>query len=105
MKNGLQKGGRVVISYAPLWETMKKRGVTTYALINKHGVSPYTVRVPASVFFGGSQEGERLLQNMAKRVKRSLYFATAMPMGWRDGLLLRSFAKIDEASGVMRLKD
>jgi hypothetical protein len=34
MKNGLQKGGRVVISYAPLWETMKKRGVTTYALIN-----------------------------------------------------------------------
>ena len=43
MKNGLQKGGRVVISYAPLWETMKKRGVTTYALINKHGVSPYTI--------------------------------------------------------------
>lgn len=42
-ENGLQKGGRVVISYAPLWETMKKRGVTTYALINKHGVSPYTI--------------------------------------------------------------
>lgn len=32
-----------MISYAPLWETMKKRGVTTYALINKHNVSPYTV--------------------------------------------------------------
>ncbi len=32
-----------MISYAPLWETMKKCGVTTYALINKHGVSPYTI--------------------------------------------------------------
>lgn len=29
-----------MISYSPLWETMKKKGVSQYALIKKHGVSP-----------------------------------------------------------------
>ncbi len=29
-----------MISYEPLWETMKRRGVTQYTLIKKHGVSP-----------------------------------------------------------------
>lgn len=29
-----------MISYEPLWETMKKKGVTQYALIKKHGISP-----------------------------------------------------------------
>lgn len=29
-----------MITYDPLWETMKKKGVTQYALIKKHGVSP-----------------------------------------------------------------
>lgn len=32
-----------MISYAPLWKTMEKKNVTTYALIYKHGVSPYTI--------------------------------------------------------------
>lgn len=32
-----------MISYGPLWETMKARSITTYALINKHGFSPYTI--------------------------------------------------------------
>lgn len=32
-----------VISYQPLWKTMKDRGVTTYTLIYKHGISAYTV--------------------------------------------------------------
>ncbi len=32
-----------MISYAPLWETMRKKSVTTYALIYKHGFSPYTI--------------------------------------------------------------
>ena len=32
-----------LISYAPLWETMKKKQVTTYALIYKHNFSPYTI--------------------------------------------------------------
>lgn len=32
-----------MISYKPLWETMKQRDVTTYALINKYGFSPYTI--------------------------------------------------------------
>ncbi len=32
-----------MISYEPLWDTMQKRNVTTYALINKHGFSPYTI--------------------------------------------------------------
>ena len=28
-----------MISYKPLYETMKKRGVTTYRLINEYGLS------------------------------------------------------------------
>lgn len=27
-----------MIVYTPLWETMKKKGVSTYALINKYGM-------------------------------------------------------------------
>ena len=29
-----------MISYEPLWETMKRKGVTQYMLIKKYGVSP-----------------------------------------------------------------
>lgn len=29
-----------MISYAPLWETMRKRGITQYALIHTYHVSP-----------------------------------------------------------------
>lgn len=32
-----------MISYEPLWETMKKRGETTYTLINKYGLNSRTV--------------------------------------------------------------
>lgn len=32
-----------LISYAPLWETMQKRGETTYTLISKHGINARTV--------------------------------------------------------------
>ena len=32
-----------MISYAPLWETMKKLGLTTYDLIYKNGISSNTV--------------------------------------------------------------
>lgn len=32
-----------MIVYTPLWETMKKKGVTTYALINKFGISSSTI--------------------------------------------------------------
>lgn len=32
-----------MISYAPLWETMKKKGVTTYALIKKYSFSKGTL--------------------------------------------------------------
>ncbi len=32
-----------MISYDPLWSTMKIKNVTTYALIYKHGFSPYTI--------------------------------------------------------------
>lgn len=28
-----------MISYEPLYKTMKEKGVTTYMLINKHGIS------------------------------------------------------------------
>ncbi len=33
-----------MISYAPLWETMKKRGATTYTLQVKGGISSSTIR-------------------------------------------------------------
>ena len=32
-----------MISYAPLWETMKRRCLTTYDLIYKNGISSNTV--------------------------------------------------------------
>jgi len=32
-----------LISYAPLWETMQKRGITTYTLIHKYGINPRTI--------------------------------------------------------------
>lgn len=32
-----------MISYEPLWKTMEKRGITTYALINRHGINPRTI--------------------------------------------------------------
>ena len=33
-----------MISYAPLWEMMKKRGATTYTLQVKGGISSSTIR-------------------------------------------------------------
>lgn len=33
-----------MISYAPLWETMKKRGATTYTLEAKGNISSSTIR-------------------------------------------------------------
>lgn len=41
-----QPEGRLdgVISYAPMWETMKKRGATTYTLQVKGGISSSTIR-------------------------------------------------------------
>ncbi|MBQ9938765.1 MAG: helix-turn-helix transcriptional regulator [Oscillospiraceae bacterium] len=32
-----------MICYNPFWETLKKKGVTTYALINKHNISSATI--------------------------------------------------------------
>jgi len=32
-----------MISYAPLWETMRDKGITTYKLIKNHGVSRGTL--------------------------------------------------------------
>lgn len=32
-----------MISYEPLWNTMKKRNVTTYALIYTHGINSRTI--------------------------------------------------------------
>lgn len=36
-------GGVCMISYEPLWRTMKEKGITTYTLIYKQGFSAYTV--------------------------------------------------------------
>ena len=38
------KGGRLMISYAPLWKTMEKKKATTYTLQVKGGVSSSTIR-------------------------------------------------------------
>lgn len=32
-----------MISYRPFWETLKRKGITTYALINKHNISAATI--------------------------------------------------------------
>ena len=32
-----------MVSYAPLWKTMKEKGVTTYTLIEKHNIPSKTV--------------------------------------------------------------
>lgn len=32
-----------MISFAPLWETLKAKNITTYALIQKHGLSRGTL--------------------------------------------------------------
>ena len=32
-----------MVSYEPLWETMKARGVTTYTLIEKHRIPSKTI--------------------------------------------------------------
>lgn len=32
-----------MISYEPFWNTLKAKGVTTYALINKHNISSSTI--------------------------------------------------------------
>ena len=32
-----------MVNYAPLWETMRKRKVSAYALVEKHGINNYTL--------------------------------------------------------------
>ena len=32
-----------MISYTPFWNTLKKKGISTYALINKHNISSSTI--------------------------------------------------------------
>lgn len=32
-----------MISYRPLWETMKKSNITTYTLINSYNINPRTI--------------------------------------------------------------
>lgn len=37
-------GGCSMITYTPLWETMKKKGMSTYTLREKFGISGSTVQ-------------------------------------------------------------
>ena len=32
-----------MISYEPLWKTMKEKGISTYTLINQYGINPRTI--------------------------------------------------------------
>lgn len=39
----MEQGDVTMISYAPMWKTMKKKGITTYALIKDYGFSRGTL--------------------------------------------------------------
>lgn len=43
VKEMTTKYNEYMISYAPFWETLKKRGESTYTLINKYGISSATI--------------------------------------------------------------
>lgn len=32
-----------MVSYKPLWMTMEKQGISTYTLIEQHGINPRTI--------------------------------------------------------------
>lgn len=32
-----------MVSYAPLWKTMERQEISTYMLIEKHGINPRTI--------------------------------------------------------------
>ena len=36
-------GGKLLISCEPFWNTLREKGVTTYALINRHNISSATI--------------------------------------------------------------
>ena len=36
-------GGDLLISYKPFWDTLKNKGISTYALINKYNISSATI--------------------------------------------------------------
>ena len=42
MMLSFRKGRCILISYEPLWQTMKFKDITTYTLIDKHGISSRT---------------------------------------------------------------
>ena len=53
--NGAWKGGRRMICYRPLWETMARKKATTYTLREKYRISHATVQrlqknVPVSTY-------------------------------------------------------
>ena len=37
------KGGYVLISYEPFWNTLKSKNITTYSLITRHNISSATI--------------------------------------------------------------
>ena len=39
----LYSEGKIMVSYAPLWQTLKEKEITTYALIHKYGINPQTI--------------------------------------------------------------
>ena len=43
LNDNCTKGRCDMFDYSPLWETMKKRGITTYVLINKYEMSSRTI--------------------------------------------------------------
>ena len=44
MQHPFYNEGDTMISYAPLWETMRRKGFTTYTLRNAHGFGGGTIQ-------------------------------------------------------------
>lgn len=39
-----------MIVYDPFWKILKERGISTYALINRYGISSNTIHRPAAQY-------------------------------------------------------
>ena len=60
-----------MITYKPLWETMKEKGVTTYTLINKYNISRNTLKKYIVIL--SDNYGKGLNQPLKDDVEREKY--------------------------------
>lgn len=80
-----------MISYDPLWKTMKKKNVTTYTLIEKYG------------FYKATIQRLRHNRNVTTRTLEDLCAALQCPVS--DVLEIRFESPADEEAAANRKKD